>query len=235
MGQKIMSDGAKRDNFGRQSRPTASNPLMSEMSWLHITAIVMRLTREGLCEDGIVRALADLYPQYAPLIEESMQTLQENGWWTTYQNNTKAAPRLIIQVAHSQDGQWTCKYEFPRRAESVQSQDSPFIVQAAEHMTFCVSAENTEVRCIDNPDTVLLKITGDCAAVMSLRGDTKLFGRSFDEQGFFLAALKEGEAICVTTHDRSQSRVYLFMDDLVNELDEQQWHDNFEPFLPPLG
>jgi len=236
MGHKIMSDGAKRDTFGGCSRPTASNPLMSEMSWLHITAVVTRLMREGVCEDGIVRALMEFYPQYAPLVEEKMQTLQQNGWWNIYQPGYEAASSLTTEVARSQDDQWVYRYDYPFDAEPVQSQDSPFIVQAAEHMSYCLSADSTHIRCIDNPETVLLKITGDCASVTSARGDAKLFGRSLgDEQGFFLAALKEGEAICVTAHDHTRSQIYLFMDDLVNELDEKQWHENFEPFLLPLS
>lgn len=237
MGQQMMSDGARRNNFGTHSKSINSTALMNQMRWLHVTALVTRLTRQGLCEDGIVRALTSFYPQYASLIEDLNQTPYGLASWikTSFQTHDQVAAMHKVNVVHSVDGQWICHYEYPHEAVAVHSDDSPFVVHAAEHATFGLCPDISNVQCLDQAGTALLQITGDCASVTAVRGEVEILGRSLgDETGFFLAALQEGKAIRVTTHDGSQSRVYLFMDEMINEIDIAHWQDNFAPFLLPL-
>jgi hypothetical protein len=233
MSLKTASEGANQ----RDSRHITTARLINQMSWHHIAALVNRLTHEGHCEESIVRALTSLYPRYLSLIEETFQTRQDHGFWTDtlHLSDCHTISELKTMTVHAQDGQWMCRYEYPRRAEAVQCDSVDFLVQAAEHATFSVCSESGLIHCVYNPGVVLLRITGDCACVSAERGDVTLLGRSLgDDTGFFLVALKEGEAIRVTNHDGTQSMVYLFMDDLVNELDLEHWYNNFLPYLAPL-
>jgi hypothetical protein len=234
MSHKPSSDGSNDEANGTH---ISSETLIHAMSWHHITALVNRLTREGLCEDRIVEALIEICPHYAPLIEETLKKGKDNAWQAGIltQVDSQEEHMFDTEVVQSQDGQWVCHYEYPRDTEPVQADDSPFIVQAAEHFAYCIDSDDQRVRCQHNPNTVLLRITGDCACVTAERGEVTPFGRSLGHNnGFFLVALKDGEAIRVTTHDHTQSMVYLFTDDFVNELDLDHWRDNFAPYLAPL-
>jgi hypothetical protein len=210
---------------------------MSERSLLHMVALVSRLFREGIQGSSVVRALTSFYPHYALLIQQTLQALEENPLLATdeVQRARHTTHDVDLHEVCSQDGEWMWRYEYPRRAEPVHSGGSGFTVYAAPQTSYTLVLEEKVVRCVESTETVLLRITGDCQTVTSIRGSVTPFGRSLDSShGFFLAALKEGEAICVTNHRNTYSRVYLFVDGIVNELSLTQWTSHFELSLAPL-